>query len=1083
MVEIQTMPAIQKYIFNRKLLQRTLERVEVAHIENFEQKKAILTNWKHAIESSTLQKAGEVAIHGDFLIDIFCRVLGYKRQIEHPAEWNLTHEQKTKTDATKADGALGFFRPDHQDIRVVIELKDITTDLDAKQHRKNDKRTPIEQAFSYVHKSGKRCKWVVVSNYQELRLYHADSSGEYEHFVVANLTDDAEFKRFYFLLSASNVLAKEGESTVDALYRSNEAEQENISKAFYSRYKQARHHLFEHIKEKNPTIDELSLLEKSQKLLDRFIFVCFCEDTRLLPQNIFREVVKHAKQSFSFTENKIWTELQGLFHAIDQGYPARGINAFNGGLFQKDPLLDSLSIEDGIFEELASITDYDFDSDLSVNILGHIFEQSISDLEDFRAAIQGEEIDRKQGKRKKDGIFYTPEYITRYIVEKAVGGWLEEQKQTLGIENLSELKENDYASIKRTKTGFRYNKQVEQHINFWENYKTRLMNIKVLDPACGSGAFLNQAFDFLYREGQTVNEMLASFRQGQTEIFDLDKHILSNNLYGVDLNNESVEITKLSLWLKTANKKSPLTALDNNIKSGNSLISEPVLAGKKAFRWEDEFPHIVSDGGFDVILGNPPYGAALTFAEKDLFKRIYANVHSRMPDTFNYFVSKSLATLKANGYLSFIVPNTLLYQNEYEKARGLLLGSNKVLTVINLGDKIFEDAHIPTCIFLVTKQKEAEYSFEYGDLRHEERERVALSLKNDLGIFTKSNILATPAFIFGVNQQEFSILEKVKQCSLTVDSIAEEVANGIQPSGDKIFRITYEFAAQHQFEKALLRSVLVGGDFNRYTLTDPQKYVIYTTKHVNIEHFPNIKAYLSLHKETLSKKRETRKGILPWWCLHWPRYEKLFEEPKIVIRQTADRIIATYDEERFYAMNNVIILKTKAELSLSYKFILACLNSTLNNFVYRNITQETKRAFAEVKPKNVRKLFIPDISLAQQQPFIEATDTMMQLQKGFQEETEKFRHFIQSSYAPKKLSDKLEQFYLLSFTEFVSELKKQKVSLSKKDEFELMDLFEEQKTNALGTKQTIEDTNKEIDLMLYKLYDLKGEEIDLVESL
>ena len=128
-----------------------------------------------------------------------------------------------------------------------------------------------------------------------------------------------------------------------------------------------------------------------------------------------------------------------------------------------------------------------------------------------------------------------------------------------------------------------------------------------MDPACGSGSFLVQVFDYLKQQRSQVNEEIATFEGVQAELFNQDTHILSHNIYGVDLNDESVEITKLSLWLKTANKKDPLTALDNNIKCGNSLIDDVSVAGTKAFDWNKEFPEIMENGGFDIIVGNPPY--------------------------------------------------------------------------------------------------------------------------------------------------------------------------------------------------------------------------------------------------------------------------------------------------------------------------------------------------------------------------------------------------------------------------------------------------------------------------------------------
>jgi type I restriction-modification system DNA methylase subunit len=1064
------------------MLKSAMDTFDFQKIKNLEKKKQILSNWKKTIESHALNGVGEISIHGDFIIDIFSTVLGYRRIIENQREWNIVSEKKTLTDASKPDGTLGFFTPDSEDIRVVIELKSAAADLDAKYHRQTGKQSAVEQAFGYVHKSGKKCNWVIVSNYIELRLYHESSSGEYEYFEIASLTEQEEFNRFYYLLSAENLISKERPSVIEDLYKRNEADEENISKEFYTIYKQVRVNLFKSLKKNNSEKNELILLEKSQKILDRFIFVCFCEDTGLLPEKVFRKIMRIAKESFSLEENKIWKELKGLFRAIDKGLASHGINAFNGSLFVEDPILDSLIISDEIFEELAEITDYDFQSDLNVNILGHILEQSISDLEELRAEIKGEETDRKKEKRKKEGIYYTPEYITKYIVENAVSRWLEDRKKELGIDELPELTNDDYLSIKATKKGLKFNKKIEAHIAFWEAYKEKLMNIKVLDPACGSGAFLNQAFDFLYREGQKVNKKLSKLRGGQRDIFDLDKYILQSNLYGVDLNKEPVEITKLSLWLKTANKYSRLTDLDDNIKCGNSLIDNPEIAGPKAFKWEEEFPGIMRLGGFDVVIGNPPYGASLTFEEKELFKKIYSNVHSRMPDTFNYFISRSLSILKQDGYISFIVPNNLLYQNEYQKARNLLLGDNKIISVLNLGDKIFEESYVPTCIFLVKKKIEVEYSFDYGDLRYDDRKKTQFILKSSMNPFYKSEILKVPSFVFGINRGEFEILEKIEKLSHKIVDITQEVANGIQPTGDKIFRIDYDFAKKNHFEEEILKKVIVGGDFNRYELIDPGKYVIYTTKNLNIKDFPQIKSYLETFKEVLSKKRETMKGILPWWCLHWPRYPELFEEPKIVLRQTSDTIIATFDKSGFYAMNNVIILKLKPELDLDYKFVLACLNSKLINFMYMRITQEGSRTFAEVKPKNVKKLFIPKIPGANQLPFIEKVDKMLDQKKQLHDMGYKFNNFIAAAYNLNKVTNRLKNFYNLTFVEFINELKHQKSILTKKDEFELMELFGGQKEKVLVLKKEIDEIDKEIDQMVYELYGLTEEEIKVIED-
>jgi hypothetical protein len=153
-------------------------------------------------------------------------------------------------------------------------------------------------------------------------------------------------------------------------------------------------------------------------------------------------------------------------------------------LFAPDAVLDTLQIKDSTLEHIIALEKYDFASDLNVNILGHIFEQSISDIEEIKAEIAGEVFDVKKGKRKKDGVFYTPEYITRYIVKEAVGGWLQEQQQELGFDKLPELTDVDYASIRfDARKKLVTNKAVEKPLLAWEAYRENLRTIKVLDPA------------------------------------------------------------------------------------------------------------------------------------------------------------------------------------------------------------------------------------------------------------------------------------------------------------------------------------------------------------------------------------------------------------------------------------------------------------------------------------------------------------------------------------------------------------------------------------------------------------------------
>jgi hypothetical protein len=607
-------------IFSEKYLDIKVADYDINKIPNLVEKRNRILTWIKSLNSGRINRTKESSIQADFLNTFFGNVLSYSYKTHE--KWNLEKEYSTEVDGKFADGALGYFKmldnTIQSDVRAVIELKDANTDLDKPQNRKNDKRTPVEQAFSYATRAGGKCRWVIVSNFKEIRLYRANDISKYESFSIFELEIDNVLKKFFFLLNYGRLFLEKDKSIVDALYKERQDEEENISGRFYKDYKKIRLELFDHLKKNNSGTNELILFTKTQKILDRAIFVCFTEDIGLIPPYTFRTIIKACKEDkFNASDCKIWNRVKTLFQAIDQGYPTASINKFNGGLFAKDEILDNLTIEDEVAEHMVILEKYNFDSDLNVNILGHIFEQSISDIEQLKAEIRGEEFEASKGKRKKNGIFYTPEFVTRYIVQEAVGGWLEDRKEELNFHDLPELLEEDFQSIvvgrkidkqsRKKLSIIKYNLKIGKHIKFWEAYKEKLLNVKVLDPACGSGAFLNQVFDYLYVEGQKVNNQLAKLKGGQRDIFDLEKHILNNNIYGIDINPESVEITKLSLWLKTANKDKELTALDDNIRIGNSLIEDKHIDTENAFNWDKNFPAIMAEGGFDIIVGNPPY--------------------------------------------------------------------------------------------------------------------------------------------------------------------------------------------------------------------------------------------------------------------------------------------------------------------------------------------------------------------------------------------------------------------------------------------------------------------------------------------
>ena len=411
---------------------------------------------------------------------------------------------------------------------------------------------------------------------------------------------------------------------------------------------------------------------------------------------------------------------------------------------------------------------------------------------------------------------------------------------------------------------------------------------------------------------------------------------------------------------------------------------EEIETGKiyqDAFEWRFEFPEVLDEDGnfigFDIVIGNPPYGVDLSNGDKNLFKTIYQNVHIRTPDTFNYFISKSIDIIKEFGNLSFIVPNNLLFQNEFEKTRDLLINQN-LNKVINFGDGVFVGASVPTAIFTLSKQSPSEYNFDYLDLRNSEKEEIVL---DSFELIKKSEILKVPSYVFGVDTKAIDIIEKVKEKSYLIDEIALEVASGISTGGDKIFRVSQDTIKENKLEDDILYDVLVGREINRYSINDTKHKIIYTGRGTKIDKYPNVKFYLEPFRDKLMKRSESKKGVLPWYAMNRQRNKELFNEPKIILRQTTDSVIATFDNNRYFVLDSILVFKIDKKFNIDYKFALAILNSKLTTFIYRNLTQEEGRGFAQVKPKNIRKLFIPNLSKKEQKPFINLANEIIEIKK------------------------------------------------------------------------------------------------------
>ena len=565
-------------LFNQKVLKRVIVPAPLPgeHLST-------LGMWAEMIQTDRISALKETALRGQFISKIVEGVLGYKGA-SSGSEYTVSEEQPILRGSV--DLALGRFGAGQTKIVAPFELKGAKTEnLDAIMPGRH--KTPVQQAWEYAT-NVRGVKWVIVSNMTELRLYgFGEGTQIFEPFDLAKLTEPFEYARFMLLLSAGNLLT----GRTDELLKESHREDKDITDALYADYKELRKTLISSVRHEIPTVDGLAAIATAQTILDRVLFTAFAEDTGLLPQHILETAFEH---SDPFNPRPVWDNFKGLFSSIDKGNKVISVPPYNGGLFAPDPIIDRLTIPDSVCEKFKDIGAYDFNSEVSVTVLGRIFEQSITDVERLKAEVRGEEIEPEKksgttGRRKRDGVVYTPDYIARFIVSQTLSVHLGEIFSSIIMEYSQKgASLANYEAIKwRRKTAER---------EAWETYRDRLKRLRIVDPACGSGVFLVMAFDYMKAELLRVNEKIKELSRQDKHYGDLlnyvpDSEILTNNLFGVDVNAESVEIAKLSLWIKTARRGKVLDSLDANLRVGDSLIEDSNFAYlEHGFAWESAFP-------------------------------------------------------------------------------------------------------------------------------------------------------------------------------------------------------------------------------------------------------------------------------------------------------------------------------------------------------------------------------------------------------------------------------------------------------------------------------------------------------------
>lgn len=970
-----------------------------------------------------IRQSNEVQFQEGFLRELFVNVLGYT--INPSPNFNLRTEEDNETDSKKADGAILI----NDEVVGVIELKGCNT---------TDLKKVEAQAFGYKNQHAK-ATYVIISNFEKLRFY-IDNSVNFEEFNLFNLSEQ-EFALLYLCLAYENI-EKNLPKTVKAKSLSKEEEITNKLYKDYSEFKQVLFNDILALNHVDSAEQQILLFKKTQKLLDRLLFIFFAEDSGLLTPNTMRIHILDVWQKMREMgeEQPLYNRIKRYFTWLNEGFKNQAIEvfAYNGGLFKPDEVLDNLIISDELlYNYTLKLSEYNYASEVDVNILGHIFEHSLTEIEEVTNTLLGNE-QPTVSKRKKDGVFYTPQYITKYIVENTVGKLCAEKKAEM------EIDEEEYFSDKKRQKNTK--KALFDKLN---DYREWLLGITICDPACGSGAFLNAALQFLINEHKLVDEMQTKITGGGIVFPNIENVILENNLYGVDINEESVEIAKLALWLRTAQPYRKLSSLNNNIKCGNSLISDAEVAGDKAFDWEAEFPQVFEKGGFDVVIGNPPYVDSETMTkhlpeQREFITKTYSSAKGNW-DLFIAFIEKSTIIAKQNAYISLIIPNKLIaakYATEIRK----LIAQKHLFEIVDYSNVcIFEEASVYPCIISVKNNSSSS--------------KVSMICMHSIDTIAYINSVSNEMLTEGLYWDKFFFSPKTVSIIDKIDKHPKMSSFLPNINGAATVAEAYLIKEKLVDNKDLANSkkLINTGTIDRYA----SLWGYSNTQYIKGKYsYPKISDadILGISSNRL-RQSQSPKLIIAGMCLGYEAY---------------------YDSGQYIAGKSTTVIVGDSE---KLKFAQTIINSSLLSFwlkvSFNSLTMSG--GYFNIGTNEVSMIPIPMCENIT--PYIEKSDVMQELNNKLLRLRSKFLRILQTNFETIKITGALQVFDEREFSDFISELKKQKITLTLRQQDEWEEYFNDYKQQCNELSAQISATDREIDKMVYELYGLTDEEIAIVEGM
>jgi type I restriction-modification system DNA methylase subunit len=805
--------------------------------------------------------------------------------------WNITDTAEVSPEEKTSRGWVDFSFRLSGIPRFFLETKKIAEDL-------ADPRW-VKQTIDYAWT--KSVTWALLSDFAGLRVFNAEWKEDnplraqfIEFSVDTYLTD---FLRLWWLSrpeTAAGTLDREAEKV------GKKVRKEPVSYHLFDDLKNWRHDLFKVLRAYNKRYSLAQIDEAVLRILNRLIFIRTAED-RLVEERCLLPLLHDLEEHHRMGHLPV--ELAKLFRQFDATYDSDLFAAHFSEDLDCEPEPFKVLIE-GLYEKRGGYVRYNFNA-IDADVLGTVYEQYLGQV---MADSQAAEVEEKRAKRKAQGIYYTPTFVVKYIVQQTLGRYLEEQ-------------------------GYQPSRP-----------------LRVLDMACGSGSFLIEAFDVLDRY---LARQRGQVRGEREDVIDYARRmeILSQNIYGVDKDEQAVAVARLNLLLKALHTRDKLPMLEN-IRCGDSLISGPPQElqaafgkdwrDKKPFNWQAEFSEVMKGGGFDVIVGNPPYvrQAILGEAFKAYAQKKFAT-YAGTADLCVYFIERAMSLLKPGGILGYIVSNKWMRSNYGKALREFLAAQTTLLEIIDFGElPVFQTAATFPAIIIARKQPTQKQGFLYASIKRLDFPSLTEEVQAVGTTLYEWALQGENWTLTGGRDQ--SLLEKLRQIGSPLgEFVSKRIYRGVVTGCNDVFIIDRPtrdaLIAKDQRSVEIIKPFVSGDEVRRYRINFQERYLVFARRGINIDEYPAIREYLKPYRDRLLPKPRDwqgeewsgrKTGSYQWFEIQDSTdYYPEFEKPKIIYGQFQIAPHFSYTSTPLYFGSNHYMILLENPLDLL--FLCGVLNSRL----------------------------------------------------------------------------------------------------------------------------------------------------------